>query len=197
MSANIFVRTSVCGANRFDLVMHKSALTKTNSLEDRGTVMWILVRRLGDNLNILIMCPQIVGLEWLSPSPLALHLTLLDCDLILSSASSTCIYLHSLGFLNWKHKCTYSPLKDNILCLCMWYPHIQIYSAWTVCVFPPFWQRAEGCQGATFYTSPTSSSYPLYHSLGFQILLIFLLLQAHEKKSICPLAERVKNIPAA
>lgn len=113
--------------------------------------MWILVRRLGDNLNILIMCPQIVGLEWLSPSPLALHLPLLDCDLILSSASSTCIYLHSLGFLNWKHKCTYSPLKDNILCLCMWYPHIQIYSAWTVRVFPPFWQRAEGCQGVCYF----------------------------------------------
>lgn len=50
---------------------------------------------------------------------------------------------------------------------------------------------------AAFYASPTSSLYPLYRSLGFQILLIFLVLQAHEKKSICPLGERVKNSPAA
>lgn len=50
---------------------------------------------------------------------------------------------------------------------------------------------------ATFYASPTPSSYPLYRSLGFRILLIFLVLQAHERKSICPLGERVKNSPAA
>lgn len=89
----------------------------TSSLWIWGDVIQRQFGWLGDKLNISIKCPQIVGLEWFSPSPLALHLSLTACDLILSELSVPLLLdLHFFPFsscLNEKHKWVHSHLKDN------------------------------------------------------------------------------------
>lgn len=162
--------------------------------------------------------PQIVGLEWLSPSPLALHLPLQAWDLILSELPVLCLSSSAISvflsiFLVFEWKLLDSCLKENnfslkgkreyqkvfvqwqYLIFVFWYPDMNLFCMGCPCLssfLAKSWRLS-----ATFYASPTSSSYPFYRSLGFQILLIFLVLQAHEKKSICPLGERVKDSPAA
>lgn len=66
----------------------------------------------------------------------------------------------------------------------------------TLPVCPSFLAIARGSLGFCYFPH-INQFFPLLPSItpwGFQILLIFLLPLPHEKKSICPLAERVKKI---
>lgn len=184
----------------------------------RFEVMWFedISGDLGTNVIFLIMCPQIEDLKWLSPSRLALHLPLLAWELILSElsvlcvSSSTRISLH-FPVLEWKTQ--RHQIQGNIkkvLCSssvwflsfdtltfkfhCKHLKKIHLFCMGCPCLSSLLAKSWRCLLLSTHH--PLLPSYPLYRSLGFQILLIFLVLLAHEKKSICPLGERVKNSPA-
>lgn len=148
--------------------------------------MWRHFRWLRDKLvYILTNGPQTAGPEWLSPSPVALHLPLAfnpvnaHCPLSLlpqipylfrfmKSKTHTCFCLYLLSF--------------DFLAL--------LFSHFSICLIKifPLKEKVEGYGGVcSFNASPASWSQSLFdHSLGFHILLIFL---SFFLKPACPLGE--------